>query len=400
MEISINATILSPIRFLKANVANCLSVKAPPLCCLMKNGEAANGLFEAHSKLEVEGHDSMEMSQEPKHNHIWQLFKEAQQNILYLNNQRLLAVEELNRVNEEKQLLLDRIEQLEAEKQAGFGKDNQSLCCELLLRIDSMVLTGMINTAEASNLRKTVMDCKISVADLFFEKVQKSDAELLVELRHFSYGSKKSGFHIVHICAEMAPVMEVGSLASYVTGLSCALQKKGHLVEVILPKYTSLNLNEIQGLREIEAESYSYFDGQLHGNKIWTGVVNGIGVTFIQPLYYSSFFNRKNVYGYSDDFERFTYFSRASLDYITKSGKKPDVLHIHNWETAIVGPLFWDIFVRQGLEGTRIFLTCHELYSQCLEQPDKLELCGLDPGKLHRPDRLQDNTKTHLVNIL
>lgn len=44
---------------------------------------------------------------------------------------------------------------------------------------------------------------------------------------------------------------------------------------------------------------------------------------------------------------RFTYFSRASLDYIVKAGKQPDVLHIHNWETSIVGPLFWDVFVDQ-----------------------------------------------------
>lgn len=42
----------------------------------------------------------------------------------------------------------------------------------------------------------------------------------------------------MHICTEMAPVVSVGSLASYVTGLSCALQRKGNLVEVILPKYT------------------------------------------------------------------------------------------------------------------------------------------------------------------
>jgi hypothetical protein len=27
-------------------------------------------------------------------------------------------------------------------------------------------------------------------------------------------------------------------------------------------------------------------------------------------------------------------------------------------------------------------------------------MCGLDPRKLHRPDRLQDTNKTHLVNIL
>lgn len=43
----------------------------------------------------------------------------------------------------------------------------------------------------------------------------------------------------------------------------------------------------------------------------------------------------------------FSYFSRASLDYILKSGKRPDVLHIHNWETAIAGPLFWDVFEKQ-----------------------------------------------------
>lgn len=44
---------------------------------------------------------------------------------------------------------------------------------------------------------------------------------------------------------------------------------------------------------------------------------------------------------------RFTYFSRASLDYLVKVGKHPDVIHIHNWETAIIGPLFWDIFINQ-----------------------------------------------------
>lgn len=69
--------------------------------------------------------------------------------------------------------------------------DKQSLCCELLLRIDSMVLTGMINTAESSNLRKAIMSYKSSVADISFDNLQKSDAELLSELQNFSYGSKK-----------------------------------------------------------------------------------------------------------------------------------------------------------------------------------------------------------------
>ncbi|KAL6225017.1 hypothetical protein ACLB2K_003871 [Fragaria x ananassa] len=210
-----------------------------------------------------------------------------------------------------------------------------------------MVLTGMVAAGEASDLRRLVMDHK-ELAEVFNGTLQKTEGQLLAELRHFYARSRRNGFHIVHICTEMEPLVSVGSLASYVTGLSRALQRKGQLVELILPN-----------------------------------VVYGIGVTLIQPLEYSEFFNREKVYGYSDDFERFTYFSRASLDYIVKCGKQPDVIHIHNWETAIIGPLFWDIFAKQ-----------------CLEHPDKLALCGLDPSSLHRPDRLQDNTKSHLVNIL
>nr|XP_027193345.1 probable starch synthase 4, chloroplastic/amyloplastic isoform X3 [Cicer arietinum] len=338
--------------------------------------------------------------QNVKHGNIWQLFREAQQNILYLNNQRLSAIEELHKSKKEKQSLLDKIKKLEGEKQGGAGKNRLSICSELLLRIDSMVLGSVISPAEASELRSFVLNHKVSVADVFNVVSHKRDSELLGELRHFSDESKRNGFHIIHICTEMTPLVPRGSVASYVTGISRALQRKGHLVEVILPKYACLDLEEVQGLREVNVEAYSYFNGQIHGNKIWTGVVYDIGVTLIEPQHYSSFFSREMIYGYPDDFERFSYFCRASLDYIVKCGKQPDILHLHNWETAIVGPLFWDIFVNKGLGGTRILLTCHGFNSQGIEQPDKLALCGLDPSSLHRPDRLQDNTNTQLVNIL
>lgn len=38
-------------------------------------------------------------------------------------------------------------------------------------------------------------------------------------------------------------------------------------------RYACLNLAEVQGLREVKAEAYSYFNGQLHGNRVWTGLV-------------------------------------------------------------------------------------------------------------------------------
>ncbi|KAK2373989.1 UDP-Glycosyltransferase superfamily protein [Trifolium repens] len=370
-------------------------ISLPPLSCYRNKGDV-NNLHE--QRLEGNKNDDMSKSLSNDDKNVWQLFREAQQNILYLNNQRLGAIEELNKTKKEKQSLLDKIKKLEAEKHET--PDKLSICSELLLRIDSMVLGSVISPAEASDFRSLVLNHKLSVADIFNVISHKRDSDLLGELRHFSDQSKKNGFHIIHICTEMTPLVSRGSVASYVTGISRVLQRKGHLVEVILPKYTCLNLDEVQGLREVNVEAYSYFNGQLHGNKIWTGVVYGIGITLIEPLDYSSFFSREMIYGYPDDFERFSYFCRASLDYIVKCGKQPDILHLHNWETAIVGPLFWDIFVNKGLGGTRILLTCHDFNSQGIEQPNKLALCGLDPSSLHRPDRLQDNTNTQFVNIL
>lgn len=43
--------------------------------------------------------------------------------------------------------------------------------------------------------------------------------------------------------------LKVGGLGDVVTGLSKALQKKGHLVEIVLPKYDCMQYDLIQNLR-------------------------------------------------------------------------------------------------------------------------------------------------------
>ncbi|KAI3933087.1 hypothetical protein MKW92_002243 [Papaver armeniacum] len=246
-------------------------------------------------------------------NDIWELFRETQRNILYLNQRQLMALEEMKKTKQEKQSLLDRVHQLEVElasiqnSSPIAASDTATMWPQWLLRIDPMVLKRMIttDTEESSNLRGIVVNNKAKVADTFSDIQLKRDAELLEEHRHFSDKCKQTGFHIIHICTELAPVASVGSLASYVTGISSELQENGNLMEVILPKYASLNLDGVQGLRNTKAESYSYFDGSWHGNKIWTGVVHGIGVTFIEPVNHASYFNCDMIYGYSNDFERY-----------------------------------------------------------------------------------------------
>ncbi|EPS65338.1 hypothetical protein M569_09442, partial [Genlisea aurea] len=192
-------------------------------------------------------------------NEILQLFQEAQRNILYLNKLRLQALEELELIKNERDSLLSKVQKMEMEKQSNLGgNDEFTISSQLLLRIHSLVLRGMIGRAEASDLRDTVMDSRRcgSVDEISSQ----NDADFLSELRNNANYSNK---------------------------------------------YGSLKLDEIHGLQEAGVDFYSYFDGQLRRNKIWMGVVSGIGVTFIQPLDYSYLFDHGKVYGYSNDFERF-----------------------------------------------------------------------------------------------
>lgn len=342
-------------------------------------------------------------------------------------------MEELKRVRREKELLLARLGQLEAESQSNVAEcevlkqklslmetaataggawnlankdkskvkgDPPSIFSEILLRIDLMVLSGAVSTAQASEMRSLVANRDPVLAETFYNLKHTSDKELLAGLIPLLDRKRWQALHVVHICTEMAPLTNTGAVASHVTELCRALRRRNYLVEVVLPKYKCMDLSQVQGLKEASTEFNSYFGGKWHRNKIWTGTVYGVAVTFIEPFHLGGLFTREHLYGYNDDLERFTYFCRASLEYLVKSGKQPDVLHLHNWHTASVAPLFWDIFVHQGLGSTRILFTCHDFKYQCVEEPRKLGLCGLDPERLHRPDRLQDNLQPRLVNLL
>ena len=49
--------------------------------------------------------------------------------------------------------------------------------------------------------------------------------------------------------------------------------------------------------------------------------------------------------------ERFTFFCRAALEFMLKSGKHPDIIHCHDWQTGIVPVLLYDIYKYLGMEA-------------------------------------------------
>ncbi|KAL8460875.1 hypothetical protein ACS0TY_032391 [Phlomoides rotata] len=268
----------------------------------------------------------------------------------------------------------------------------------LLLMVDGWFLEKKISVNQAELLREMIWNREGKICDAYMLSKEKNERDIIATFLKLTSSSTGVRLHIVHIAAEMAPVAKVGGLGDVVAGLSKALQKKGHLVEIVLPKYDCMQYECVKDLKALDMPIESYFDGRLFKNKIWVGTVEGLPVYFIEPQHPAKFFWRNQFYGEQDDFKRFSFFSRAALELLLQAGKKPDIIHCHDWQTSFVAPLYWDLYVPKGLNSARICFTCHNFEYQGAAPASDLASCGLDVHHLNRPDRMQDNSASHMIN--
>lgn len=206
--------------------------------------------------------------------------------------------------------------------------------------------------------------------------------------------------HIIHIASELAPIAKVGGLADVVLGLSRELSWKGHDVDIIIPKYDCIDSTQIRDLAVDTHNLMSFYNGEWISNTVWIGWVENLKVYFIEPHHHRYFFNRGCFYGCDDDIERFLYFSRTAVEFIYKRPLNPDIIHLHDWETAVIAPLLANMYRQIGLTKPRTVLTIHNMEYQGQCAPSDLGFIGLDPSYYHHSDRMQDSRYSHLVNLL
>ena len=206
---------------------------------------------------------------------------------------------------------------------------------------------------------------------------------------------------IVHITPELAPVAKVGGLADVVFGLCREMEQRGNHVEIILPKFDCMRYDHIWGLQCTYDDLWvPWYGGAIHCS-VYFGFVHGRKCFFIEPHSPDNFFNRGAIYGFNDDVLRFAFFSRAAMEFLFKSGKNPDIIHCHDWQTALVPVYLFEIYQRLGLFHPRVCFTIHNFKHQGVTGAEVLNATGL-----HRPDyylhydRLRDNHNPHAVNLM
>ena len=207
--------------------------------------------------------------------------------------------------------------------------------------------------------------------------------------------------YIIQIASECAPVAKVGGLGDVVFGLARELEIRGNSVEIILPKYDCLRYDQIYGLQVAYQDLWvPWYGGAIHCT-VFFGFVHGRKCFFIDAHGDHNFFNRRMFYGQPDDDQRFAFFSRAALEFMLKSGKNPDIIHCHDWQTALVPVLLYEIYQHVGMTHPRVCYTMHNMQHQGVTKEHILRATGLNRHDyFFHPDRLQDNFNPSAINLM
>jgi starch synthase len=206
---------------------------------------------------------------------------------------------------------------------------------------------------------------------------------------------------VVMVSSECAPVAQAGGLGEVVLGLSREMTLRGHTVDVVLPKYDGMRYDRIQDLTvAYENLRVPWYLGEVP-TTVWTGLVEGQRCYFIDPHSSEQFFARPHLYGFEDDAMRFAFFSKAALEFMLKTNRRPDVIHCHDWQTGLVPVLLAEIYGHVGMHQQRVCYTIHNFSHQGVTSEAVLWASGLtDPEKYLHDDRLRDSHNPYAVNLM
>ncbi len=196
--------------------------------------------------------------------------------------------------------------------------------------------------------------------------------------------SNQPNLKVLFVVSEVAPFRKTGGLADVAGALPVALAKRGIDVRVVMPLYAGMNWHELERLEGTVTVPMYY--GTAHAG-VRMGRLPGSQVP-IYFLEYNRFFDRPHIYGppgqsYSDNLERFTLFSRGSLELCKLLGFYPDVIHANDWQTALVPVYVNTVEWAKPLHGAATLFTIHNLAYQGNWESGAMFITGLGWNHFH-----------------
>lgn len=161
---------------------------------------------------------------------------------------------------------------------------------------------------------------------------------------------------------EMEPLARTGGLGDVLHVLPAELARRGHEVSVVIPYYRSIRENRSLKIKSTGvAMTVQVGSKRLDAEIFQTVVPNGVQVFLVRR---DEYFDRSGIYGadgraYEDNVERFIYFSKAVVELARRITPAPDIVHAHDWQTALV-----PVYIKEYELPFQTVLTLHNLAYQ------------------------------------
>jgi starch synthase len=145
--------------------------------------------------------------------------------------------------------------------------------------------------------------------------------------------------NILIASSEVVPFAKTGGLADVAGALPKALSTLGHDVKVVLPKYKMVNDKKFE-LFKIYSEIKVQVADRIELADIYEGMIPGTDVV-VYFIANDKYFGRDGLYqdkgvDYPDNCERFTFYSRAVMEFLKKTEWQPDIIHANDWQSALI----------------------------------------------------------------
>ena len=201
---------------------------------------------------------------------------------------------------------------------------------------------------------------------------------------------------VVFATAEISPLAKTGGLGDVCGSLPKALAALGHEVTLFMPYYRQarhwLERHGLDPHQVMPTVTISWAGWSAEATFLRT-TLPGTSIPVILVAN-DFFFERDAIYarredGFDDFLLRYTFFCRAVLRGCELLDLAPDVLHCHDWHTALL-----PLYLHSGLRGephfanTRSVYTIHNLNYQGVAASDAFAITGLH-SRYWAPDALE-----------
>jgi starch synthase len=182
------------------------------------------------------------------------------------------------------------------------------------------------------------------------------------------------------VSTEVSPFAKSGGLGDVAGSLPKALKAKGIDIRVVFPKYSMISNARLINAKYVDSIMIylSWRAQQAAVYAIEPAEPDDVPVYMLGNDYY---FGRDAYYGYGDDYERFAFFSKASIDFLRLVDFRPDIIHFNDWQTGLGCTYLRDVYRNFTFyENAKSLFTIHNLNYQGIFGRDILWTVGLNDG--------------------